>query len=150
MRPPLIVVTSRGYWKRIQWLSIGLGLFALIAFKTAIYNWDRGSDQRTTAYYMLGIAAFFCAVPLVYLWARTRWVQRFDEQGVTLRNGRTFAWKDFERVDVVRFQKLRTTNNYNLVFKTGTAGVYHLMAENYGEVMEVVRALEAGTNPFTS
>ena len=150
MRAPLIVVTSRGYWKRIQWLSIGLGLFALLAIKTAIYNWDGGSDQRTTAYYMLGIAAFFCAVPLIYLWARTRWVLRFDEQGVTLRNGRTFAWKDFERVDVVRFQKLRTTNNYNLVFKTGTAGVYHLMAENYGEVMEVVRALEAGTNPFTS
>jgi hypothetical protein len=150
MRPPLVIVTSRGYWKRIKWLGIGLGLFALLGIKTAIYNWDRGSDQRTTAYYMLGIAAFFVAVPAIYLWARTRWVHRFDQNGVKLRNGRAFLWKDFERVDVVVHQKLRTVNNYNLVFKTGTAGVYHLMAENYGDVMEVIRALEAGTNPFTS
>lgn len=149
MREPLVIVTSRGYWKRIKWLGIGLGLFALLGVKTAIYNWDRGDDQRTTAYYMLGIAVFLCSVPAIMLWARTRWVSCLDEQGVTLRNGRRFLWRDYERIEVVRHQKLRMTNNYNLVFKTGTVGIYHLMAENYGEVMEVVRQLESGTNPFT-
>jgi hypothetical protein len=39
-------------------------------------------------------------------------------------------------------------HSYDLVFKTGTASVYHQVAENGREVMDVIRALQAGTNPF--
>jgi hypothetical protein len=148
MRAPLVVVTARHYWKRIAWLYVGLAPFAALAVAQAMHDWDRGGERRDMAYAMLGIAAFMLLVPAVLLWARTRWVARFDEHGVTLRNGRTFQWRDFERVEAVKNRRLRIINHYDLVFKTGRAGVFYRMAANDSEVIDVLRALEAGTNPF--
>ena len=143
----LEVITSRGYWKRIKWLLIGLSPFALLGIVNAIDTFKRGGDMGV-AYGMIGIAAFMLGAPFIFVFARRYWVQFFDEEGVVLRNGRRFSWKDFVKCEPRLNTKLRVVNNYDLVFKTGTAGVYHLMAENYGDVMAAIQALEAGRNPF--
>jgi hypothetical protein len=143
----LEVITSRGYWKRIKWLLIGLSPFAALAIVNAIDGFKRGHDTGV-AWGMLVLAAFMLGAPFIFVFARRFWVQFFDEQGVVLRNGRRFLWSDFVKCEPRINAKLRVVNNYDLVFKTGTAGVYHLMAENGREVMEAIRALEAGRNPF--
>jgi hypothetical protein len=145
--PRLEVITSRGYWKRIKWLLIGLSPFALLAIVNAIDIVRRHGDMGV-AYGMIGISVFLLGAPFLFVLARRFWVQFFDEQGVVLRNGRRFLWSDFVKCEPRLNTKLRIVNNYDLVFKTGTAGVYHLMAENYGEVMSAIQALEAGRNPF--
>lgn len=143
----LEVITSRGYWKRIKWLLIGMSPFALLGIVNAI-DIIRRDGEMGVAIGMIGLAVFMLSAPFFFVIARRFWVQFFDEEGVVLRNGRRFLWKDFVKCEPRINAKLRVVNNYDLVFKTGTAGVYHLMAENVGEVMAAIRALEAGRNPF--
>jgi hypothetical protein len=147
-RAPLVIVASREVYKRLRWIYLFVTPFAALAVAQAVHDWNRGDQQRETAIYMLLLGAFMMGAPLFMLWARTRWVARMDEHGVTLRNGKTFAWKDYQRIEAVKNRKLRMINHYELVFTTGRAGVFHLMAENYGEVMEIVRCFEDGGNPF--
>jgi hypothetical protein len=150
MRPPLELRTARGYWKRIIGLWVGTGLFASLAIAQSVHTLMRPSAQKEMAIYMLLVAAFLLLAPGVLLIARRRWVVRFDERGVTLRNGRTFSWTRFEKLEPRRSHKNRFINNYDLVFSDGTAGVYHHMVENYHELRVVIAALERGENPFTS
>jgi hypothetical protein len=98
---------------------------------------------------MLVAAATLLAIPMFLMWTRRSWVARFDEHGVTLRNGRTFAWPDFERV-VPRKMRPRSygINHYDLVFRTGKARVFHQMATNRAQVVSIVDALGRGENPF--
>ena len=39
-RDQLVLITSQGDWKRIEWLSIGLAPFVLMAFSQAVHGWD--------------------------------------------------------------------------------------------------------------
>ena len=147
-RDQLVLITSRGYWSRIKWLSIGVTPFILMAFSQAVHGWG-GHDGHMMALMMMLVAAMMAAGPVLLLVARRRWVELFDHNGVQLRNGKRFKWIDFVRCEPRMNTRLRTINNYDLVFRTGTAGVYHLMVENYGQLMAVIEQLKAGQNPFT-
>lgn len=97
---------------------------------------------------MLGVLIVLLGAPSALLVARRSWIARFDAQGVTLRNGRLFRWEDFVTIEERRSHRGRFLNNYDLVFKTGTAGLFHHMAANDAEVLAVVAALQRGENPF--
>ncbi len=145
------IVTAQHYWKRIRFLTFVTAPFALLGLLNAYHSFTGDSHDGTMmGFMMLIVAAMIGSGPLILLVARRFWVQRFDAQGVVLRNGRRFLWKDFQRCQKRLFQRYRTVNNYELVFTTGTAGVYHRMAENYGELLAILEQLEAGKNPFAS
>ena len=147
-RPPLVIVASRDLYKRIRLAYIFLTPFAVLGIAQAVHDWNRGSQQRDMAYVMIGLALFMMTSPLLLLVARRKWVARIDEHGVTLRNGKQFAWRDYRGFEAVKNHKLRMIDHYELVFATGRAFIAHLHAENADEVMAVVRCFEDGGNPF--
>lgn len=149
-RAPLAIATTRAVRKRLVWLYVFFGPFAVLAVLQVVHGWDRGDERRDMAIYMLLIAAFLAVAPLLLFAGCGRWVARMDERGVTLRNGKTLPWSDYQRIEAVKNRKLRMVNHYELVFSTGKAMIPHLMAENYGEVMQVVRCFEDGGNPFVA
>lgn len=146
----MVITTSRSLRKRLTWLYVFFGPFAVLAIAGAVHDWNRGGERREMAIYMLLLATFIVLAPLVLLVGRSRWVVRLDEQGATLRNGETLRWRDYQRIEAVKNRKLRMPDHYVLVFTTGQAMVPHLMAENDGEVMEIVRCFEDGGNPFVA
>jgi hypothetical protein len=147
------IITSRGFYKRIKWLAILLGPFVLLALLNAYHAFfhpSQESERFTMGFAMLGVGLMVALGPIFPLVARRWWVHRFDAQGVVLRSGRRFYWKDFQKIEPRIMQRWKTVNNYDLVFTTGTAGIYHLMAENSDELWEIIRELEAGKNRFTA
>lgn len=147
MRPPLLVRTSTDFWKRLTLIYALILPFAAIALAQILSTIGEGGHSTETAFMMLGVIAFMLVAPLALVVGRRWWVERFDDRGVTLRNGRHFSWTDFVRAEP-RKRGRGFVNNYDLVFRTGTASVYHLMAENRGEVMDVLNALMRGENPY--
>lgn len=149
MRPPLEVRTASHYWKRIILLYVLLLPFVAVATAQGVREIRQdGLAQWEKLLMMLVVVLALLLTPCALLVARRHWVARFDEHGVTLRNGRRFLWENFLRVEERRSHRGRFLNNYDLVFRDGTAGVFHHMAENYVEVIAVVGVLSRGENPF--
>ena len=149
MRPPLEVRTASHYWKRIVLLYVFLGPFAGMGIVQGAHDLQRhGWAQWDKLLMVLGVVVVLLAAPCALLVSRRRWVARFDEHGVTLRNGRRFSWEGFLNVEERRSHNGRFVNNYDLVFRDGTAGVYHHMAANDAEVLAALAALKRGENPF--
>ena len=143
------IITSRGYWKRIRFLALVTSPFVLLALLNAYHAFTGDTHDGTTmGFAMLAVGAMVGCGPIVLLIARRYWVQRFDEQGVVLRNGRRFLWKDFQKIEPRYATRYKVLNNYDLYFTTGTAGVYHRMAENYDELLAILEELKAGKNRF--
>jgi hypothetical protein len=147
MHPTLVITTEPGYWKRIIGLEIGVACIAALAVAQSIHSL-RHSGDPDMATYMFIFAGVVLTLPLFLLLGRRRWAHRFDRHGVTLRNGRQFPWSGFQRIEPRYLRKLKMINNYDLVFQTGTASVYHRMAGNWAEVEPVLAQLAAGSNPF--
>jgi hypothetical protein len=142
----VIVPTERGYWKRMAGLFL---LCAAIGGLTVAQVVHSGTANPA----FLGFGALVLFLPTPFLIQRMKWIASLDAQGVALRNGKRFAWADFVRCEprLLRRVPMRgTVNNYNLVFATGTAGLYHRMAENQFELEAIANELIAGTNRFTS
>ena len=89
------------------------------------------------------------ALPLLHFAARGTWARRFDERGVTTFRGRTFAWRDFERIE--RIQRRRYFSHRELVFSTGRVVVPPVeMVKFPAELTDIVTELERGENRFTA
>lgn len=76
-------------------------------------------------------------------------VRRFDERGVTLNNGRFFAWSDFVEVRAA-YRAHGVVSHYTLVFRTGTTQVYFTSATNRQDIFEVIAALQQRINPWAT
>jgi hypothetical protein len=152
MRPPLEIPTARHYWKRIVLLYVLVLPFVALGVGQAAKDIGR-PERREMVWAMASIGVFLLLAPTVLLLARRRWVRRMDEHGVTLRSGRTFAWRDFRGVETRLIENLKpriVVNHYDLVFTTGRAGVFFRMAANEDEVELVVDRLARGENPFVA
>jgi hypothetical protein len=132
---------SRRLWRRVA-VMYALGApFILIGVVSAF---DSHGGERLQ---WLLILALVLGIPLLHFPMRRRWVRRFDERGATTYSGRTFEWKDFQRVELV---KQRRYNSYReLVFATGRAVVPPgEMILNPSELSDVVTELSRGENRF--
>jgi hypothetical protein len=138
---PMVLRTSRGYWMRIGGLFV---LFGLIALGIGVQAVRRGPPL------MLAFAVALALTPAWLLWSRRRWVARLDSDGVQLRDGRRFAWANFEKVVAVYVQRggARWLNHYELHFRDGRARLFHRMVDDAHDVLALLQALERGHNPF--
>jgi hypothetical protein len=117
-----------------------------------------------------GLLGFFCAVivitlkharPLVYLapvFFMGPWlffvlreyflsVRQMDEEAVTRRDGRRFAWQDLQRLQEMHMQSIPGVqgplNNVDLIFKNGRARILYLVLENGLEAIQFARCRAA-------
>lgn len=141
----VIVPTERGYWKRMTGLFV---LSAAIAGLTVAQVVHSGTASPA----FLLFAAVVLVLPTPFLIQRLTWIAVLDEHGVTLRNGKRFKWADFESCTPRLLQRHPVhgfVNNYDLRFKTGTAGLYHRVATNQFELEAIAKELMVGENRFT-
>lgn len=133
------VRTSKGYWRRIAVLWAMFGVFGLVITAMA----------RQPLVGILGLAVMATPVGLL-IRRRATWVLRMDASGVTLRNGKQFAWTGFEKVVDVHATRggARWHNHYELVFRDGHGRVFDQVTENAGQVLGVLKSLERGEKPF--
>ena len=142
----IIVPTERGYWKRMTGLFVLCAAIAALTVAQVVH-----SGTANPAFVLF--AAVVLVLPTPFLIQRLTWIACLDEHGVTLRNGKHFRWTDFESCAPRLLQRRPMrgfVNNYDLRFKTGTAGLYHRMAENQFELEAIAKELMAGMNRFTA
>ncbi|CAN5741386.1 hypothetical protein BH11MYX3_BH11MYX3_05640 [soil metagenome] len=152
MRAPLEVVTAPRFWKRLKWTSILFAPFSAFGLYGAYERATNPAYQRESGMVvaLIAVSIFIVTFPAIFILMRRSWVQWFDADGVRLRNGRRFAWNDFVKCEPRVSMRTQMVNHYDLVFKTGTAGVFHLMTDNSEEVMEVLGQLQRGVNPWST
>lgn len=128
-------------------LYVIVGLIDALFVAQAIHALTNHGDTSTVPW-MLLIAFVMLLLPLPFIVQRRWWVARIGPEGVTLRSGRLFLWQDYMRTEPRFNHRLRIINNYEMIFRTGTAGVFHRMAENQLEIEAVMQQMQQGLNPF--
>jgi hypothetical protein len=102
---------------------------------------------------MVVVGLFTCGLGALMMYHESRsYVHMLDEEGVTLRNGKRFAWKDLQ---VVRPRYTGVTGRAMLSyiyldFTNGTAGVFYQMFSNGVDVVDFVRRMTKQPLPLTA
>ena len=98
---------------------------------------------------VVGIFTFGLGALILYLTVRS-YVKTLDDDAVTVRSGKRYAWGDLTKIKPVYVRRYgRTTlNHVDLMFSGGTAGVYYQMFENGAEVLGFVRKKTNQAIPF--
>jgi hypothetical protein len=130
----VVVPTERGYWQRMAGLFV---LSAAIAGLTVAQVVHSGTANPA----FLVLAAVVLMLPTPFLLRRLTRIASLDDWGVALRNGKRFKWADFESCTPL-------LDHFDLHFKTGTAGLYHRVANSL-ELEAIAKELIAGDNRFT-
>lgn len=142
---PIEVRTKSSYFTRI---GIVMAMFLLPATCGIIAGIRAVIAGTSNGLPIVGVAALFGAVALVFPIGRRSWVRYIDDRGVTTRSGRLYPWHEFQAITEQRMRGRYGTspavNNYLLVFRSGKAGLFHQMAENDMEVMGAVLSLQRG------
>jgi hypothetical protein len=130
--------TSKAYWLRIGVIWGMFGLFGLAMTAVA----------RQPAMGIFGLL-MMAAPAWLLLRRRATWMLRIDDDGVTLRSGKRFAWAGFEKVVDVHAVRggAKWHNHYELVFRDGRARVYDRVLENAQEVLGALKAVQQGERP---
>jgi hypothetical protein len=97
---------------------------------------------------VLFVGLMTCGIGALLLhWVSRSYVQFIGVEGITLRNGKKFAWSELDSVRPV-YTRRRNLNHVTLVFRSGAVGLFHQVFENSDEVLDVVRQVTATPLPL--
>jgi hypothetical protein len=96
---------------------------------------------------VLFVGIMTCGLGALLLhWVSRGYVRTLSVEGITLRNGRTFAWKDLESLRAV-YTRRRHLNHVTLVFKSGAVGLFYQVFDNGDAVLDFVRQVTGNPLP---
>lgn len=135
---------------------IGCGTILMLAFvapftASAIYGLTEGQEEGAIRAFAIAGACLlvFGIIPLLLIFQKRGSVRRFDAQGVTRFDGKTFPWSEFRGArQTLQRNKYGHTSLFriDLTFQSGKASIFARVVENIAEVSAVAAELEAGRN----
>lgn len=143
----LEVIASAELRKRTRLLCIFFWPFALLGIAQIVHDIRRG-QRFEDWWWMIPVTLMVATGPFFLYALRYREVKVFDEEGVTVRNGKRYRWDRFVRIEDHKRRHIGH-NHFELTFEDGRCAIADLMADNFHEVRAVAAQLQAGKNPFT-